>query len=183
MAGAGGIEPPNGGIKIRCLTAWLRPKNCIARCRSLLPRHFHRVSETCSPTPPCRNAYSQGAEDEAQTNRQRNGHQTEQPVALSPCRPQAGNLHRQAAQGLQRPSPRNRGRSTMPRTSADKLSGSKQWRPGRPNPLRNPPDRPTPRNTSARLPDLSGRTTKISIFHASHPGTMVELSGIEPLTS
>src|SRR5262249_38371308 len=25
MAGAGGIEPPNGGIKIRCLTAWLRP--------------------------------------------------------------------------------------------------------------------------------------------------------------
>jgi hypothetical protein len=27
LAGAGGIEPPNGGIKIRCLTAWLRP-NC-----------------------------------------------------------------------------------------------------------------------------------------------------------
>jgi hypothetical protein len=26
LAGAGGIEPPNGGIKIRCLTAWLRPK-------------------------------------------------------------------------------------------------------------------------------------------------------------
>src|SRR5207253_1389460 len=25
VAGAGGIEPPNGGIKIRCLTAWLRP--------------------------------------------------------------------------------------------------------------------------------------------------------------
>jgi hypothetical protein len=25
MAGAGGIEPPHGGIKIRCLTAWLRP--------------------------------------------------------------------------------------------------------------------------------------------------------------
>ena len=25
LAGAGGIEPPNGGIKIRCLTAWLRP--------------------------------------------------------------------------------------------------------------------------------------------------------------
>lgn len=22
----GGIEPPNGGIKIRCLTAWLHPK-------------------------------------------------------------------------------------------------------------------------------------------------------------
>jgi hypothetical protein len=27
VAGAGGIEPPNGGIKIRCLTAWLRPNN------------------------------------------------------------------------------------------------------------------------------------------------------------
>jgi hypothetical protein len=26
LAGAGGIEPPNGGIKIHCLTAWLRPK-------------------------------------------------------------------------------------------------------------------------------------------------------------
>jgi hypothetical protein len=25
LAGAGGIEPPHGGIKIRCLTAWLRP--------------------------------------------------------------------------------------------------------------------------------------------------------------
>ncbi len=25
MAGAGGFEPPDGGIKIRCLTTWLRP--------------------------------------------------------------------------------------------------------------------------------------------------------------
>ncbi len=25
VAGAGGIEPPNAGIKIRCLTAWRRP--------------------------------------------------------------------------------------------------------------------------------------------------------------
>src|SRR5581483_8985673 len=25
MAGAGGIEPPHAGIKIRCLTAWRRP--------------------------------------------------------------------------------------------------------------------------------------------------------------
>lgn len=25
LAGAGGFEPPNGGIKIRCLTTWLRP--------------------------------------------------------------------------------------------------------------------------------------------------------------
>jgi hypothetical protein len=29
LAGAGGIEPPNGGIKIRCLTAWLRPNRLI----------------------------------------------------------------------------------------------------------------------------------------------------------
>ena len=27
LAGAGGIEPPNGGIKIRCLTAWRRPND------------------------------------------------------------------------------------------------------------------------------------------------------------
>src|SRR5690606_36360293 len=25
VAGAGGFEPPHGGIKIRCLTTWLRP--------------------------------------------------------------------------------------------------------------------------------------------------------------
>src|SRR5450830_1264551 len=30
LAGAGGIEPPNGGIKIRCLTAWLRPNALLA---------------------------------------------------------------------------------------------------------------------------------------------------------
>src|SRR5829696_5719883 len=38
LAGAGGIEPPNGGIKIRCLTAWLRPNrlNRNARGRYLL---------------------------------------------------------------------------------------------------------------------------------------------------
>ena len=27
LAGAGGIEPPNAGIKIRCLTAWRRPNS------------------------------------------------------------------------------------------------------------------------------------------------------------
>src|SRR5205823_6066344 len=31
VAGAGGIEPPNGGIKIRCLTAWLRPNRAIRK--------------------------------------------------------------------------------------------------------------------------------------------------------
>jgi hypothetical protein len=25
LVGAGGIEPPNDGVKVRCLTAWLRP--------------------------------------------------------------------------------------------------------------------------------------------------------------
>lgn len=31
MVGAGGIEPPHGGIKIRCLTAWLRPNPALER--------------------------------------------------------------------------------------------------------------------------------------------------------
>lgn len=30
MAGVGGFEPPHGGIKIRCLTAWLHPKTVTA---------------------------------------------------------------------------------------------------------------------------------------------------------
>jgi hypothetical protein len=29
MAGAGGFEPPYGGIKIRCLTAWRRPNRLL----------------------------------------------------------------------------------------------------------------------------------------------------------
>ena len=37
MAGAGGIEPPNGGIKIRCLTAWLRPNRPSGRRGGLTP--------------------------------------------------------------------------------------------------------------------------------------------------
>src|SRR5437868_3536637 len=33
MAGAPGLEPGNGGIKIRCLTTWLRPiARLIRRC-------------------------------------------------------------------------------------------------------------------------------------------------------
>jgi hypothetical protein len=27
LAGAGGFEPPYGGIKIRCLTTWRRPNS------------------------------------------------------------------------------------------------------------------------------------------------------------
>src|SRR5439155_5612771 len=41
MAGAGGFEPPYAGIKIRCLTTWLRPNR---RAGSL------RVSRTLSGT-------------------------------------------------------------------------------------------------------------------------------------
>ena len=43
LAGAGGIEPPNGGIKIRCLTAWLRPN---ARWRSGPKHEFVRAART-----------------------------------------------------------------------------------------------------------------------------------------
>ena len=38
MAGAGGFEPPHGGIKIHCLTAWRRPiaiRSSIKRARFL----------------------------------------------------------------------------------------------------------------------------------------------------
>jgi hypothetical protein len=34
LAGAGGFEPPNGGIKIRCLTTWLRPTMAGSRDRA-----------------------------------------------------------------------------------------------------------------------------------------------------
>jgi len=33
LAGAGGFEPPYGGIKIRCLTAWRRPNGLLAMNR------------------------------------------------------------------------------------------------------------------------------------------------------
>jgi hypothetical protein len=33
VAGAGGFEPPHGGTKIRCLTAWLRPNRTEPRAR------------------------------------------------------------------------------------------------------------------------------------------------------
>jgi hypothetical protein len=39
MAGAGGIEPPYGGIKIRCLTAWRRPKRAPYSRQGILPQH------------------------------------------------------------------------------------------------------------------------------------------------
>ena len=47
VAGAGGIEPPNGGIKIRCLTSWLRPIREAGAARSRAGRH--RISSLPSP--------------------------------------------------------------------------------------------------------------------------------------
>ena len=38
MAGAGGFEPPHGGIKIRCLTAWRRPNATREGCIKRSPR-------------------------------------------------------------------------------------------------------------------------------------------------
>ena len=35
LAGAGGFEPPHGGTKIRCLTAWLRPIGSTGTSRKL----------------------------------------------------------------------------------------------------------------------------------------------------
>ena len=40
LAGAPGLEPGNGGIKIRCLTAWLRPTKGPARSAER-PHHSH----------------------------------------------------------------------------------------------------------------------------------------------
>src|SRR5262249_45543243 len=34
LAGAGGFEPPYRGIKIRCLTTWLRPNRCQCEANS-----------------------------------------------------------------------------------------------------------------------------------------------------
>jgi hypothetical protein len=39
LAGAGGIEPPNGGIKIRCLTAWLRPNGPVGLLATQVAGH------------------------------------------------------------------------------------------------------------------------------------------------
>jgi hypothetical protein len=40
LAGAGGIEPSNAGIKIRCLTAWLRPNSLFSYTNSLSRQKF-----------------------------------------------------------------------------------------------------------------------------------------------
>ncbi len=48
LAGAGGFEPPNGGIKIRCLTTWLRP-NAPSDCRGR-PRAIRRRNIATPPS-------------------------------------------------------------------------------------------------------------------------------------
>ena len=60
VAGAGGFEPPHGGIKIRCLTAWRRPNAPADRRartikRQLLPRN------PCHSAAPCAGAAAQKA--------------------------------------------------------------------------------------------------------------------------
>ena len=44
MAGAGGFEPPNGGIKTRCLAAWRRPNNCL--CYTTVKRLIPLATKT-----------------------------------------------------------------------------------------------------------------------------------------
>ena len=55
VAGAGGFEPPHGGIKIRCLTAWRRPKTRAAnRCggRTIKREAVHRNHASQPRSPP-----------------------------------------------------------------------------------------------------------------------------------
>ena len=47
LAGAGGFEPPYGGIKIRCLTTWLRPND-----RRRLPTKALSGNKTAGGAPP-----------------------------------------------------------------------------------------------------------------------------------
>src|SRR3954462_5575151 len=47
MAGGPGFEPGNGGIKIRCLTTWLRPNQARGPYRRPPQRSTLRVLELC----------------------------------------------------------------------------------------------------------------------------------------
>src|SRR5260370_2349265 len=51
LAGAGGIEPPNRGIKIRCLTTWLRPNGLR---RGKLTGKLSHSNKTARRAPPRR---------------------------------------------------------------------------------------------------------------------------------
>jgi hypothetical protein len=52
LAGAEGIEPSHGGIKIRCLTAWLRPNSALLRTQRW---QSARVARTILAGPAARN--------------------------------------------------------------------------------------------------------------------------------
>ncbi len=68
VAGAGGIEPPNDGIKIRCLTAWRRPMrgsvpsigtraaDVISRPRPGVKQEQLKSGQAAAPNPPSRPA-------------------------------------------------------------------------------------------------------------------------------
>src|SRR5713101_4048202 len=49
LAGAGGFEPPYGGIKIRCLTTWLRPNGVSG---GKLTGKLFRGNKTAGGAPP-----------------------------------------------------------------------------------------------------------------------------------
>src|SRR6266481_2990061 len=54
MAGAGGFEPPYAGIKIRCLTTWLRPKNLGRLSRTPVTGNKTAGNKPTGSAPPAR---------------------------------------------------------------------------------------------------------------------------------
>ena len=56
LAGAGGIEPPNGGIKIHCLTAWLRPNRPVRKARDIVARALSRQRRSIGGVEPFQQA-------------------------------------------------------------------------------------------------------------------------------
>src|SRR5580704_13546565 len=67
LAGAPGIEPGNGGIKIRCLTAWLRPNNSnVKGQRANVNKHpFFELCHWVSSATHCRKGKNPSASGQA----------------------------------------------------------------------------------------------------------------------
>src|SRR5205823_7488357 len=49
LAGAGGFEPPYGGIKIRCLATWLRPNDAVAGKLPGMPLAGNKAASSAPP--------------------------------------------------------------------------------------------------------------------------------------
>src|SRR5579884_552586 len=82
VAGAGGFEPPYGGIKIRCLTAWLRPKNRVGK-------KWH--------VPPCPLDHSDGGRiDQCSSRGKRLGSLRASPTSALHRRPADASVHDRA---------------------------------------------------------------------------------------